>query len=162
MKDTHDLMELVRQSMDLVTYRSFRDQMHFIKATGLSMPQFSILMMVYYQKQCGVSEISERMEITAAAASQLVDKLVQTGLLERIEDPHDRRAKQITLSAKGHELITSNRSERHRWVQALVEQLDPAERVQVGAVMELLNHALQNMQAQELMKTEAKNGRQHE
>jgi MarR family transcriptional regulator, transcriptional regulator for hemolysin len=141
------LGELVRQSMDLVTYRSWVDQMHFVKASGLSMPQLSILMLLYYRPTCGVSDISERMEITAAAASQLVDKLVVSSLLERIEDPHDRRAKQISLSTKGRNLINNNLKERHRWVDEFVRQLDAAQRAQVSQVMNIMIDALQQMQA---------------
>ena len=72
------------------------------------MPQFFMLMQIYYKKQCGISDLSDHMEITAAAASQMVEKLVQTGLLDRTEDPHDRRAKHVTLSDKGRELIKSS------------------------------------------------------
>ena len=78
-------------------HRSMRGWSHFAKSTGLSMPQFSILMQLHHKGPCGMSEISERFDITAAAASQLVDKLVQAGYLERAEDPNDRRAKLLNL-----------------------------------------------------------------
>ena len=84
---------------------SMRASGHFAKAKGLSMPQFSILMQLHYRGACGMSEVSERFEITPAAASQLVDKLVQSGLIHREEDPHDRRAKSLNLTEKGKELI---------------------------------------------------------
>ena len=40
-----------------------------------------------------------------AAASQLVDKLVQGGLIQCEEDPQDRRAKLLNLNDKGKELM---------------------------------------------------------
>jgi len=57
-------------------------------------------MQLHYKGSCGMSEISERSNVTAAAASQLVEKLVQSELIERTEDPNDRRAKQLSLSKK--------------------------------------------------------------
>jgi len=97
---------------------------HHAKATGLSMPQFSILMQLYYQGDCGISDISDRFEITAAAASQHVDNLFQAGLIGRAEDPHDRRAKQIQLSAKGKALIERGMSARYGWVDQLAAGID--------------------------------------
>jgi DNA-binding MarR family transcriptional regulator len=94
------------------------------------------------------------MEITSAAASQLVEKLVQSGLIERAEDPHDRRAKQITLSGKGRELIETGLAARHRWVDIFVERLDPSEYKKVGEVMTILTNSLQQMQEQERIPTE--------
>ncbi len=49
----------------------------------------------------GVSEIGGQMGVTNAAASQAVDRLVHLGLIERTEDPDDRRAKRLTLTQAG-------------------------------------------------------------
>src|SRR3990172_2490848 len=103
-KPTHFSKNL-RAWMDAFMHRSMRGWGHFAKNTGLSMPQFSILMQLRYRGTCSVSDISDRFDFSAAAASQLVDKLVQAGYLERAEDPTDRRAKLLSLSAKGEELI---------------------------------------------------------
>lgn len=102
------------------------------------MPQFNILMQLHYQRACGVSDISTRMDITSAAASQLVEKLVQAGLLERAEDPHDRRVRQLRLTAGGRELVEAALAARYRWVDELIERLDLAEREAVASAMRIL------------------------
>jgi DNA-binding MarR family transcriptional regulator len=94
----------IRAWMDVFMNRSMRSWHLFAKSTGLSMPQFSVLMQLHHKGACGMSDISERFEITPAAASQLVDKLVQGGLVQREEDPTDRRAKLLNLTEKGGEL----------------------------------------------------------
>lgn len=132
------LTEPIRQGIDQVTHRAFHEHIRFVKASGLSMPQFNILMQLRYQHQCGVSDISARMDITSAAASQLVEKLVQAGLLERAEDPNDRRAKQLRLTAGGQELVEAALAARYRWVDELVERLEPAEREAVASAMQIL------------------------
>ncbi|NWF63301.1 MAG: MarR family transcriptional regulator, partial [Chloroflexi bacterium] len=88
----------LRSWMDIFMHRSMRGWMTFAKTTGLSMPQFSILMQLHHKGVCGMSEISERFDITNAAASQLAEKLVQSGYIERAEDPNDRRAKMLQLT----------------------------------------------------------------
>lgn len=138
MTDSLPLLETIRQGIDQVTHRAFHEHIRFVKASGLTMPQFNILMQLHYQRECGVSDISARMDITNAAASQLVDKLVQAGLLERAEDPHDRRVKQLRLSAQGLELVETGLAARYRWVDELIERLEPAERETLAHAMNIL------------------------
>ena len=112
------------------------------------MPQFSILMQLHHKGPCGLSEISEGFDVTAAAASQLVEKLVQAGYLERAEDPSDRRAKLLTLSVKGKELIGQGTEERYRWMDDLTSKLSTEEQLKVVEALNILTEAAQAMEAQ--------------
>ena len=147
MTDHLQISKALRQWVDVTTHRSMRDQSRYVKSLGFSMPQFFLLMQVYYRKQCGISDLSEHMEITAAAASQTVDKLVQAGYLDRTEDPSDRRAKQITLSAKGRELIEKSINERFRWVDELVTGMDESERARVADALAILTEAVRKLES---------------
>ena len=149
MTDSIQLSQAIRRSMDLITHRAFREQARFVKSTGLSMAQFGILMQLHYRQRCGISDISAHMDITSAAASQLVDKLVQGEFLGRTEDPADRRAKLLTLTPKGEQLIEGGLAARHQWVQAFIERLELSEREKVAEVMEIMTSALLKLQEQE-------------
>lgn len=131
--------------MDVFMHRSMRGWNQFAKTTGLSMPQFSILMQLHYKGACGLSEISERFNITAAAASQLADKLVQGGYLERTEDPSDRRAKLLRLSENGAKLVDNGIQERYRWMDELSSKLNAEERAKVSEALIILTEAAQKM-----------------
>ncbi len=149
MTDILQLTQTVRLGMDLITHRAFREQARFVKSTGLTMPQFGILMQLHYRQRCGISDISNHMDITIAAASQLVEKLVQGELLERTEDPSDRRAKLLKLTPKGQALIEGGLAARHRWVDAFIARLEPAEREKFGEVLAMMTHTLRQVQEQE-------------
>ncbi len=138
--------QTLRAWMDAFMHRSMRGWNHFAKSTGLSMPQFSILMQLHHKGPCGMSEVSERFDISAAAASQLVDKLVQSGHLERAEDPSDRRAKLLTLSAKGSELIQQGIEERYRWMDDLADTLSAEDQKKVSEALTLLTNAAKEME----------------
>jgi DNA-binding MarR family transcriptional regulator len=133
----------VRRFLDVAIHHSMRERAHLARATGLSMPQFSILMQLHYHGGCGISDISERFEITPPAASQMVERLVQSGLVERLEDPNDRRARQLALTARGAAMIAEGSAARYRWLDSLVEALSPAERETVARAMQLLIAAAQ-------------------
>jgi len=131
--------------MDTFVQRSMRDSARYVKASGFSMPQFFLLMHLYRHDQCGISDLSAHMEITTAAASQLVDKLVQAGLLEREEDPNDRRARQVTLSPVGKQLIEQGIEERYRWVDGLETILTDAEKEKVAEALTLMVRAVEKL-----------------
>lgn len=140
------LSKALRSWMDVSTHYSMRGWAHHAKATGLSMPQFSILMQLFYRGSCGISEISERFEITSAAASQHVDNLFQAGLIERDEDPRDRRAKQIKLSTRGKTLLESGMHERFRWMDRLAESLEERDRQKIAEALVLLTEAARKLE----------------
>lgn len=141
MVSSPQLIQVIRNWMDVSMHRSMRDRSHFAKAAGLSMPQLGILMQIRYSNNCGISDISERFEVTNAAASQLVEKLVQSGLIERTEDPSDRRAKQIQLSAKGKAMIEKSIGERYRWVDQLAASLELKDREKIAEALTILTEA---------------------
>lgn len=143
----------IRAWMDVFMNRSMRSWHLFAKSTGLSMPQFSVLMQLHHKGACGMSDISERFEITPAAASQLVDKLVQGGFIQREEDPTDRRAKLLNLTEKGGELIQQGHVERYRWVDELGRKLTAEERARVSEALDLMTRAAQDLEAESAHET---------
>jgi DNA-binding MarR family transcriptional regulator len=146
MPSSSELTETIRQLIDVITTRSMHEWSRYVKTTGLSMPQFGILMHLYYRSSCGISHLSEHLDVSAPAASQLVDRLVQHGLVERIEDPIDRRAKQLTLTPKGRELIETGLTLRTRWVDELIMSLKPEDYNQVAATLSKLTEAVRELE----------------
>ena len=141
MTTTLQLQQSLRSWMDVFMHRSMRGWMTFAKTTGLSMPQFSILMRLHHSGSFGMSQISEKFDITAAAASQLTEKLVQGGYIERAEDPNDRRAKSIQLTPKGKELVEAGMTERYRWMEELTSKLTAEQRLKVAESLNVLTEA---------------------
>ena len=75
--------------------RSFRDFKRYMDESNLSPTQVNALMYLYYHNMGGVSDLGDHMGISNAAASQMVDRLVQAGLFERTECLEDRRIKEM-------------------------------------------------------------------
>jgi DNA-binding MarR family transcriptional regulator len=140
------ISQSLREWMDVFMHRSMHGWTHFAKSTGLSMPQFSILMQLHHKGACGVSDVSERFDISNAAASQLVDKLVQGEYVERAEDPNDRRAKVLQLTPKGKGLIEAGFNERYRWMDELTSRMNSEEHKKVAEALVILTKAAQKME----------------
>jgi DNA-binding MarR family transcriptional regulator len=135
----------LREWMDVFMHRSMRGWGRFAKSSGLSMPQMSILMQLHYKGACGMSQISERFDISAAAASQLVDKLVQSGHLERDEDPNDRRVKLLRLTKSGAKLVNDGIEERYRWMETLADNMTREDSAKVAEALAILTQAARQL-----------------
>ncbi len=138
----------IRAWMDVFMHRSMRGWGRYAKSTGLSMPQFSIMMQLHYRGACGMSKVSEGFDITPAAASQLVDKLVHSGFIQRVEDPNDRRAKLLSLTDKGRDLVLQGIEERYRWVDELSKKLTTEERAQISAALDIMTRVARELEAE--------------
>jgi DNA-binding MarR family transcriptional regulator len=95
---------------------SMRGFITFATETGLSMPQIAVLFRLNGGKHCAVTELGDELGVSGAAASQMVDKLVQLGLIERQEDPHDRRVRRLSLTQKGKAIIARSIEARQEWI----------------------------------------------
>jgi len=150
MISSSQLSQTMHHFMDIVMHQSMRERSHLAKAIGISMPQLGILMQIHFHENCGISDISDRFDITNAAASQLVDKLVQNSLIQREEDPHDRRAKLLNLTEKGKEFIKQATERRYRWVEDVTQKLSAQEREQVNEALNIVTRAAQELEAEPL------------
>jgi len=141
MSPTKVLTEVIREWSEVFMQRSMRDFKRFMDETGLSFSQISILMRLVHGGSIGVSEIGEQLGVTNAAASQAVDRLVQLGLIERTEDPEDRRAKRLALTQKGHDLIDEGVEARSKWIEGLTDALTPEQQNMIISALTLLTEA---------------------
>jgi DNA-binding MarR family transcriptional regulator len=78
--------------------RSLRDD-------ALTLPQLATLHLIDGAGSMRIGEIAAQLLLPMPAASRVISDMVVRGLLERREDPTDRRAKTVTLSPAGRELI---------------------------------------------------------
>jgi DNA-binding MarR family transcriptional regulator len=140
-EQTREVSAVLHQWMNIFLMRSMGDWMRYVKDAGISMPQFGILMALSHKGSSGVHDIGEHMEISSAAASQIVERLVQSGLVERMEDPQDRRVPHITLTEKGCCAIKTGMDRLFHWVEELAESLTDEERQVVLKALPILMEA---------------------
>lgn len=118
-----------------------RNSMHsfilYSKESGLCMSQIGAMFHIY-RGSGGVCDIGEDLGITSAAASQMLERLTQQGLILRPEDPLDRRAKKMVLIEKGQQVLHASICCHQRWLNSLADILSPPEQEQIVAALTLL------------------------
>jgi DNA-binding MarR family transcriptional regulator len=141
MIDKVQFTQVLHEWSEIFMRRSMHDLVQFTRQAGLSMSQLSALMRLYHGGACGVSDLGEHLGVSSAAASQMIERLVQQGLLERSEHPDDRRIKRITVSAAGRRLIAEGVAARRRWMESLTLALTQEEQALIVQALELLTRA---------------------
>src|SRR3954451_5483000 len=90
-----------------------RDVMQLSAEFDLSFTQMKSLHALYNaEEQVSVKELGESLGISLAAMSRAADGVVQRGLVDRIEDVHDRRIKRLSLTPSGAKLVQKMREVR--------------------------------------------------
>jgi DNA-binding MarR family transcriptional regulator len=143
MSPTEMLTEVIRDWSQVFMQRSMHDFKRFMDSTGLSFSQINILMRLYHGGITSVSEIGGLLGVTNAAASQAVDRLVGMGLIERSEDPEDRRTKRLALSQVGRATIEQGIEARSQWVAGVTNALNPQQQEMIISALTLLTSAAQ-------------------
>jgi len=102
----------------------------------LSVAQVAALHLLDQDGPARVGDLAATLQRSTSAASRLADSLVQRGLVERQEDPEDRRAKRLTLSQAGRRLVDRASEERVKVILATSKALPSAiQKAVMAAVM---------------------------
>jgi DNA-binding MarR family transcriptional regulator len=119
-------------------HRSMRNFLSYARKSGLSMSHIGALFHIHREGMCGVTELGDHLDVTSAAASQMLERLVQQELILRTEDPEDRRGKQIVLTDKGNRILEEGIRARQRWLDDLNETLSDGEKETIMGALEIL------------------------
>ena len=120
---------------------TMRDFLAWTHKYGVSMPQISVLMRLYYRGPTSILVVRQELYGSRGTASQLVDKLVQMNLVERSEDTEDRRVKNLRLTEEGRRMVEQSITARRRWLADLGGEFSPQEQEQFAGMLARLSQA---------------------
>jgi DNA-binding MarR family transcriptional regulator len=69
------------------------------------------------------TQMASFLGVSKPAVTQMIDAMVQSGLVLRRESPHDRRGVELTLSAKGRQMFQKVRAEQRHLIRNTVRPL---------------------------------------
>lgn len=139
------LVKQIYLLMNAMRGSSMQNNLVFARQNNLSMTQMGTLFRLRDKGTCGVSHISEELGVSSAAVSQMLERLVQQGLILRSEAQFDRRAKVIELTEKGCRLVDDVRDSGQQWMHAVVEMLTEEEQRKIAEAIGMLLEKIQQM-----------------
>ena len=138
MVDSDQVNEALLEWVKVFMHGSMQDFKKWLDEVNLSRSQVGVLFHLHREGSMGVSDLGDHLGVTKAAVSQMLDRLVQQGLIQRTENPDDRRVKQISLTEKGVEKFQESLRARTDWLAELAEMLTVSEKEDVAAAIKIL------------------------
>lgn len=94
----------------------------------VSLSQLRVLVMVASRPSMNLGGIAMGLGVHPSGATRAVDRLVGAGLLDRRDDPTDRRNLQLQLTAAGQELVERVMGDRRAAITKILERMPPSRR----------------------------------
>lgn len=93
-----------------------------------TLPRFDLMSQLYrYPDGLKMRDLSRLLMVTCGNITGMTDRMVDEGLIQRRDDPRDRRAYYVSLTPKGLELFEKMAVDHERWVSSLLGDLAPNE-----------------------------------
>jgi DNA-binding MarR family transcriptional regulator len=77
------------------------------KAYVITPPQWGILSFIAHKQEQTIGVLAQRLGVDAPAVTNIVKRLEQSGLVERVRDREDQRVVKVSLSEEGQEMVRS-------------------------------------------------------
>ena len=141
MTTQNDSMETMENWAKLYFFQSLTDFFNYLKQTDLSLLQAYALAHLVFKGPLKMSDLCEHMQVSPAAASQLIDRLKKFEMVVRISDPADRRVRKIVVLDKGKSFVQENFRFSQSWISEIPTDITPE---QVSQITEVLSMLLQS------------------
>lgn len=119
------------QGADLVV--SLAQVVKLLRAVNVSMPRFHEslepsthpILFAVHDEPARVTDLADRIHTDLSVISRQVHHLESIGLVTKVADPDDGRARLVMLTAKGSEIVDSVLAGRGRWMADLLADWTP-------------------------------------
>jgi DNA-binding MarR family transcriptional regulator len=95
---------------------------------GLTLSQLSVLATLHRHGAMTSGELAAHERVQPPSMTRTVANLVADGLLERKDNPEDRRQVLLRLTKAGTELLASDRARREAWLTCRMSEITADER----------------------------------
>jgi DNA-binding MarR family transcriptional regulator len=112
---------------------------------SVTLPQLRVLVMVHDGGPMNMSAVADGLGVDPSNASRTCDRLVKSGLLDRREDPDDRRHVALTLTPAGGRLLHSMLGQRRAVFAQVVDRMTARQRTQLAAGLRAFNDAAREL-----------------
>src|SRR5689334_20998309 len=109
-----------------------------IRSLGIGFSDFLALEALLHKGPLPVNEIGRLVHLTSGSITTAVDRLERKGMVERRNDPEDRRTRVVHLTAAGRKLIGCAFADHERALECAASGLTPAERGEAVALLKKL------------------------
>ena len=143
-----DLPKIVLDWSAVFMRLTMHDLNRYTRATGLSLAQMNVLLHLYFRGPSEVMTLTDLMQVSPAGASQMVERMVQQGLVRRVETPEDRRVREVHLTEQGKMAVEASIAPRRQWMEALMARLTDEQEAAIAEALLVLTEKAMQLEAE--------------
>jgi len=123
-----EFADKMSEIIPLISKDFLRQQSSEFYKVKVTLPQIIILNFLHTQGETKMSDMARTMEVTTAAMTGIVDRLVRESYVTRVYDPSDRRIIKIRLTSKGKILVERINQQRQQMIIKIFGKISAVER----------------------------------
>src|ERR1700727_2366462 len=116
-----------------------------IEEGGIGDSDFRVLEVLLHKGPLPVNTIGPKVNLTPGSISVAVDRLVDRGLVSRVESPEDRRIRVVSLTARGKELIAPIFRKHAAEIRKVFADASPKELQALEATLKKIGRRAENL-----------------
>jgi len=116
-----------------------------LRGFGLSTLQYAAMLLLDGSEGRRLTDMSDLLQREKSTLTRIVDRLEHEGLVQRIADPHDRRAQRVLLTPSGSDRLAQARQAHRHSLEQRLSALSIQEQKQLA---DLLNKLRQGLRAE--------------
>ena len=104
-----------------------------LRATfDITLPRFDLMAQLErHPDGLRMGELSKRMMVTGGNITGITDQLEREKLVQRVTDPHDRRASSVQLTAAGRAAFNAMAAVHEGWIEELLQDIPTEDKAQL-------------------------------
>lgn len=131
----------VSEMMPIISREFFKHQTEFHKVK-VTIPQFVVMDILNRQGQMRMSDLARFINVTTAAMTGIVERLVRDGYVKRLSDLDDRRIIEVILTSKGHKIADAISDKKKKTVTRMFGMVSQKEREEF---LKILTHVMEHL-----------------
>lgn len=132
----------VSEMMPVIMREFFKKEKNGFLKLKVTMPQLVILVLLDRRGESSMSDMAVAMDVTTAAMTGMVNRLVRYGFITREHAKDDRRVVRIALTPKGSKMVKDMLEARKEIVKSIFGKLTQRDREQYLGILQRIHDAL--------------------
>ncbi|HEY3118432.1 MAG TPA: MarR family transcriptional regulator [Chloroflexota bacterium] len=149
MSDREQLTERVLEQHDRLFRCVLLRQTDDWLSVEFTMQQLKALVLLDTMGSATSGQLARGLGVGLSTMTRIVDRLAESGVLTRGEDPDDRRATRVRTTLAGHDFVARLRQLRHEHMARLLERLSEEQLEKAAEVSRFLADAAEVIDAED-------------
>ncbi|MFA5142891.1 MAG: MarR family transcriptional regulator [Candidatus Omnitrophota bacterium] len=139
-----EFADKVTEVMPVIMRKFVKQQSEEFYKVKITIPQLVVLDVLTREDELRMSDLARLMNVTTAAMTGIVDRLVRDGYVTRESDAEDRRIIKVRPTAKGSRIVKSAAEHKKAVIMKIFGAVSDAERAEYLRILMLVQDRMKD------------------